>query len=138
MVDKTIVAAKTTAIRDAVKRIRSKLPATAEALTADQDTREIVLLNLFVALQECVALATHWLADEGLAVPQTYGEVIRALGVQGVILQDLAARLAAATGFRNLVAHRYAALDWSRVHAMAANQLDDLLAFCDALAARAR
>jgi hypothetical protein len=29
-------------------------------------------------------------------------------------------------------------LDWTRVHAIAANEFDDLLAFCDALAARVR
>jgi uncharacterized protein YutE (UPF0331/DUF86 family) len=136
MVDKTVAGAKITAIRDAVKRIRLKLPPTVEAFEADRDAREIVLLNLFVALQECVALATHWLADDGLAVPQTYADVLRALGEQGILAPDLAGRLAAASGFRNLVAHRYAALDWTRVYAIASGELDDLLAFCDALAQR--
>jgi hypothetical protein len=31
--------------------------------------REVVILNLFVALQECLSLAAHWLADAGLDVP---------------------------------------------------------------------
>jgi uncharacterized protein YutE (UPF0331/DUF86 family) len=90
-----------------------------------------------VALQECVSLAAHWLADEGLVVPPTYGEVFRSLGERDIVPVDLAARLAAAFGFRNLVAHRYGALDWARVHAMASEDLDDLLTFCIALARRA-
>jgi hypothetical protein len=43
-------------------------------------------------------------------------------------------RLAAAAGFRNLMAHRYGALDWARVHQIASTRLDDPLAFCEALA----
>jgi hypothetical protein len=35
------------------------------------------------------------------------------------------------------VAHRYGALDWNRIHAIASTELDDLLAFCETLAQRA-
>ena len=58
--------------------------------------------------------------------------------VREVITQDLATRLAAASGFRNLVAHQYGALDWARVKDLAAEGWGDLLSFCDALAARVR
>lgn len=135
MVDRTLLAAKIASVRDAVARIRTVLPADREAFAADRTTREVVVLNLFVALQECLSLATHWLADEGLDVPQTYGDVFRRLGEQRVVPLDLARRLAAASGFRNLVAHQYGALDLARVHEIAVQGLDDLLAFCDRLAA---
>jgi hypothetical protein len=36
-----------------------------------------------------------------------------------------------------LLAHQYGALDWSRVHAIAASELNDLLSFARALAERA-
>ena len=137
MVDKTLLASKIAAVRDAVARVRTVLPADVEAFVSDRTTREIVVLNLFVALQECISLATHWLADAGLDVPQTYAEIFRTLGERDVVSADLAGRLAAASGFRNLVAHRYGVLDWTRVYAIASEQLDDLLAFCDALARRA-
>jgi uncharacterized protein YutE (UPF0331/DUF86 family) len=137
MVDKTVLAARIAAVRDAVARIRAVLPGHADAFAGDRTAREVVVLNLFVALQECVSLAAHWLADEGLVVPPTYGEVFRSLGERGVVPPDLATRLAAASGFRNLVAHRYGALDWRRVHAIASEDLDDLLGFCDLLARRA-
>jgi uncharacterized protein YutE (UPF0331/DUF86 family) len=63
--------------------------------------------------------------------------VFQLLGEQGVIPPDLAGRLAAASGLRNLVAHRYAALDWERIHEIASFHLDDLLRFCEELARRA-
>jgi uncharacterized protein YutE (UPF0331/DUF86 family) len=136
MVDNTLLAAKIAAVRDAVDRIRSVLPADSDVFAADRTTREVVVLNLFVALQECLSLAAHWLADEGLDVPQSYAELFRRLGERGVIPPDLAHRLAAASGLRNLVAHQYGVLNWTRIHAIASERLADLLAFCDVLADR--
>ena len=134
MVDRAVLAEKIAAVRDAIARIRAMLPSPAESLAADRTAREVVVLNLFVALQESLSLAAHWLADAGLEVPQAYARVFVALGERGVIGADLAERLAAGAGLRNLIAHRYGALDWARVHEIASTRLDDLLDFCEALA----
>jgi uncharacterized protein YutE (UPF0331/DUF86 family) len=116
-----------------VVRIRQVLPPDAAAFEGDRTAREVVVLNLFVALQEMVALATHWLADAGLDIPGTYREVFLRLAERDRIPRELALRLASATGFRDLVAHRYGVLDPARVHAMASRELGDLLDFCDAV-----
>jgi uncharacterized protein YutE (UPF0331/DUF86 family) len=134
MVDRALVASKIASVRDAVARIRAVLPADRDAFVADRTAREITVLNLFVALQECLSLATHWLAEQSLDVPETYGDVFRRLGERGAVSAPVAAGLAAASGFRNLIAHQYGALDASRVHAIASERLDDLLTFCDELA----
>jgi uncharacterized protein YutE (UPF0331/DUF86 family) len=137
VVDRPLAAKKIAAIRDAVARIRAVLPASREEFLGDRTAREVVVLNLFVALQDALDLATHWIADEGWEVPQTYRDVFVALADRSVLPHDLADRLSAAVGLRNLVAHRYGVLDWSRVHAMASSDLDDLELFCATLATRA-
>jgi uncharacterized protein YutE (UPF0331/DUF86 family) len=137
VVDKTILAARVAAVRDAVGRIRSVLPGDAVAFQADRTAREVVILNLFVALQDVLSLATHWLADEGDAVPQGYRDVFLLLGERRVVSAELAGRLAAAAGLRNLVAHQYAVIDWLRIHEIASLHLDDLLQFCAELASKA-
>ena len=137
MVDRQVLAEKIASVREAVARIREVLPAEHAAFLADRTVREVVILNLFVALQDCMSLAAHWLSDAGLDVPQSYAQVFLRLGERGVLAPDLAARLAAASGLRNLVAHRYGTLDWARIHEIASTRLDDLLAFCEALARRA-
>lgn len=137
MVDKGLLAARVAAVRDAISRIRSVLPADAANFQADRTAREVVILNLFVALQDVLSLATHWLSDEGAAVPQGYRDVFLLLGERGVISSELAGRLAAAAGLRNLVAHQYAIIDWQRIHEIASLHLDDLLRFCDELARKA-
>jgi uncharacterized protein YutE (UPF0331/DUF86 family) len=137
MVDATIVAAKVGAVRDAVARVQQVLPREAAAFEADRTAREVVVLNLFVALQETVSLATHWLADAGLDVPGSYREIFLALAGRGKIARELAERLASAAGFRNLVAHQYGVLDLVRVHAMASGELGDLLDFCEVVSREA-
>ncbi len=137
MVDKTVLAKKLAAVRDAVARIADVLPATPEEFRSDRTTREVVTLNLFLALQDCIGLATHWLADAGWDVPQSYGEVFTMLGERGVLDQELALRLRAAAGLRNLIAHQYGILDLDRIFEMATSKRGDLLAFCEQLAQKA-
>ena len=134
MIDHTILARQVAAVRDAAERIREVLPAHVETFVADRSAREIVTLNLFVALQECLSLASHWLADEGWEVRGTFADVFRVLAERNVLDHDLAARMAAAAELRNLIAHRYGALDWARIHDVASHRIEDLLRFCDVLA----
>lgn len=138
MVDKPLLARKIAAIRDAVTRIRGVLPAEQKKFLADRTSREVVALNLLVAIQECLSIATHWLADEGWTVPQSYREVFASLADHAVLDQSLATRLSSAAGLRNVIAHQYAALDWKRIHEAATESLDDLIAFCDTLATKAQ
>lgn len=81
MVDKVLLATKIAAVRDAVARIRAVLPPDVGTFHSDRTVREVVVVNLFVALQECVSLAAHWLADQAMDVPQTYAEVFGAWAI---------------------------------------------------------
>jgi uncharacterized protein YutE (UPF0331/DUF86 family) len=137
MLDKALLAKGVADIRDAVARIREVLPQDVTEFARDRTIREVVVLNLFVALQQCLALAAHRLADEGKDVPAGYREVFIALADRSVLDAQLAARLATAAGLRNLIAHRYGVLNWERIHAIASTDLDDLLAFCRQLARQA-
>lgn len=138
VVDRTLLAAKIATVRDAMARVRAVLPGSIDAFLADRTAREVVTLNLFVAIQSCLDLAAHWLADAGWEMPRTYADVFAALAQHAVIPRELATRLAAAAAFRNLVAHQYGALDGRRVYALAASDLGDLDAFCATLADRMR
>jgi uncharacterized protein YutE (UPF0331/DUF86 family) len=136
VVDRTIAAQKVASIRDAVRRIREVLPADLDRFLADRTAREVVVLNLFVALEDALALAAHWLADAGYDVPASYRDVLRRLADAGVVDTDLSARLAAAMGLRNLIAHRYGSVNWATIHDIAHANLDDLLEFCRVIAER--
>ncbi len=138
MVDSVLVAAKIVTVQDAIARVRDVLPESVDSFIADRTAREVVTLNVFVAIQACLDLAAHWLSDAGRNVPATYAEIFTALADQDVIPRDLARRLGTAAAFRNLVAHQYGVLDWQRVYALAQANLGDLETFCSMLADRTR
>jgi hypothetical protein len=63
MVDKTLLAKAIADVRDAVARIKEVLPAAPDDFARDRTAREVVALNLFVALQQCLSIAAHWLVS---------------------------------------------------------------------------
>lgn len=133
--DRDVIEAKLESLRRAVARVQARCPASPEALTADVDAQDIVSLNLTRAIQLCVDVGAHLVADLALPVPETMGATFDTLAEAGVLEPDLASRLRRAVGFRNLAVHHYRALDWRAVHALATTRLDDFAAFTRAVAA---
>lgn len=87
----------------------------------------------FVTVIEAIVnVAQHLCASEGWGPPRDNGDAVRLLGRQGVVPDELAGRLAAAVGFRNILVHGYAAVDDERVVARLGD-LDDIDAFVAAV-----
>lgn len=124
-----IVAHKLDSLQRCLARVREKCPATVEALASTPDAQDIVVLNLSRAIQLCVDLALHRLADAGLPPPDTMGQAFEQLAATHSLNASLATRLRKAVGFRNLAVHSYSAIDWAIVHAIATRHLDDFARF---------
>ena len=73
-------------------------------------------LYLFLAIQKCIDLAAHWVADAGWGEPDDAGSAFDVLADRAVIDRETATSLRAAAGLRNRIAHGYALLDYGRVH----------------------
>lgn len=82
----------------------------------DVPGRDLALFYLSLAIQECIDLAAHWVADEGWLAPDDAGSTFDVLADHAAIDHDTADSLRAATGLRNRIAHGYALLDYWRVH----------------------
>ena len=74
----------------------------------------------------------HILSGRFKETPAEYADVVPRLAARGVLDAALAERLAQVSGFRNLLVHEYAAVDFGLVHDKL-QRLDDLLAFAAAL-----
>lgn len=84
---------------------------------------------LFItAIEGCTKVAHHIAAAEMWPAAETNGDAVRALGRQGVLSGELAERIAAAVGFRNLLVHQYADVDDERALGHL-HELDDLRDF---------
>lgn len=129
--DALIVARKLDSLQRCLARVREKCPTTADVLAATPDLQDIVVLNLSRAVQICVDLALHALADSGLPPPDTMGQAFEQLASTRKLDASLAMRLRKAVGFRNLAVHSYSTIDWAIVHAIATRHLDDFALFAD-------
>jgi uncharacterized protein YutE (UPF0331/DUF86 family) len=99
-------------LNDAASRLLSPL----DAFVADSKERDLALFYLFLAIQECIDLAAHRVADEGWGEPDDAGSAFDVLAEHGVIDRETATGLRGAAGLRNRIAHGHALLDYERVH----------------------
>ena len=83
-----------------LERVRTKIPASADALANDVDLQDIVVINLERAVQQAVDIATYVIADHGLRAPSGMADGFRILSEQGWISDATASSMRAATGFR--------------------------------------
>jgi len=124
-----VVLRKLEALRDAVQRIEARCPVTLDALLADRDAQDVLVLNLARAVQSCVDIGVHLLAESGETPPSTMNEVFDRLERAGRLSSGLAARLRPAVGFRNVVIHRYDDIDWGTALQVRNERLRDFAAF---------
>jgi uncharacterized protein YutE (UPF0331/DUF86 family) len=129
MVDVDVVLRKLRALEDYLSRVRSNRPPDAETLANDRNVRDLVSYNLALAVQACLDVASHLIADEAWEPSTTAGESFQILAHHGVISPELAAVLAKAAGLRNILIHGYSTAIPERIYAAATSGLSDLERF---------
>src|SRR5213594_763746 len=127
--DRDLISDKLESLRRCVQRIQNKCPGTPEELMEDPDLQDIISLNLTRAVQLCVDIAVHILADLEVQPPDTMGCAFDTLASAEIISADMAGRLKKAVGFRNIAIHNYEAIDWAIVHSIAVTRLGDFSEF---------
>jgi uncharacterized protein YutE (UPF0331/DUF86 family) len=91
----------------------------ADAFLVARKDRDLAIFYLFLALQESIDLAAHWVADAGWGAPDDAGSTFDVLADRGAIERALADTLREGVGLRNRIAHGYALLDYNRVRSEA-------------------
>lgn len=98
-----------------------------DAYMASFRTRLAAAHAIQLAVQICIDVGAHLIAEKGLPAPSDYRGVFE--GLQGAGLdKDLAARLGDAAGMRNILVHDYLEVDDEQVWEALA-RLDDLREF---------
>lgn len=85
-----------------------------------------------LAIQICVDIGAHLIAELGLRMPDDYKGVFAALGEPLGLTPDLVEGLSAAAGMRNVLVHAYLEVDDDKVWD-ALGHLDDLREFAAAV-----
>lgn len=87
--------------------------------------------TLQLAIEVCLDLADHVIADHRLPVPETAAGAFDALRDAKLLTPELAAALVRMARFRNLLVHDYVRIDAGRVFDIATNDVADLERFSE-------
>jgi uncharacterized protein YutE (UPF0331/DUF86 family) len=82
-----------------------------------------------MAVEACVDVASHVIADRGLRVPSTYAETFEILVRAGLMSPGLGRVMADMVGFRNVIVHEYARIDADVVIRILRGHLGDFRRF---------
>lgn len=115
---------KIESLRNCIERIESKKPFTAEDLRKNFDLQDIISINLERAVQTCVNLASHLLAENNGPTPVTMAQSFTLLADKKIISEEVSSALVKSVGLRNLLVHEYSKIDWEIVARVANEHLD--------------
>ncbi len=122
---KDVVFAKIGIIQRCLVRIK-KTTNLQESALDDLNKQDIYVLNLQRAIQACIDLANHIVAENSLGVPASLKEPFLFLKENSVISADLCNKMESMVGFRNVAVHEYQELDVSVLKAILKNHLKDI------------
>jgi uncharacterized protein YutE (UPF0331/DUF86 family) len=125
MVDEHVILARLAVVEGHLRAARRHLADRAGFLASD-DRQQLAAFNFMHAVQGVLDVAVHVIVDQGLGMPATARAQFEALAKAGLIDVDLANRLGAAAGGRNLIAHAYHSFDVGRFWDEAPGALDAL------------
>lgn len=122
-----VVFNKAAAIERCLARVREEHAGDDRNILENQTRQDSIVLNLERACEAATDLAMHLVAVRRLGLPQESREAFDLLRAAGIIDDDLAARLKAMVGFRNVALHDYQRLSLDVVRAIVGGRLDDFL-----------
>jgi uncharacterized protein YutE (UPF0331/DUF86 family) len=131
--DKEVISAKLESLRRCIRRIQDKTPTSAAILFEDNDLQDIICVNLERAVQTCVDLASHIVAESDLPAAGSMGESFEQLHRLDLISDELATRMKKAVGFRNVAVHAYQEINWKMVYSIITARLVDFVDFAKAV-----
>lgn len=129
VVDGDLLRRKLTELAEYVTQVSEYRDLTVERYRADWKTQRIVERTLQIAIEACLDIASHVIADRRLRAPSTYAETFEILGEAGLISSSLGQVMVEMTGFRNVVVHEYARVDADVVVRILRDHLEDFRRF---------
>jgi uncharacterized protein YutE (UPF0331/DUF86 family) len=120
-------------LEELLRDLRALAETEAESFLADRGLQAQAERWLQLAAQCTVDLAYQLIADRGWSVPATNREAFSVLRREGVLSEELAARMGEWAGLRNLLVHLYLTVDSQRLYEILTTELDQLEDFARAV-----
>jgi uncharacterized protein YutE (UPF0331/DUF86 family) len=133
LVDREVFDRRLARLEQLLRQLRSIADRGWEAYRADPQMQAAAERWLQLAAECALDLANHVIADRGFRTPSTYRETFRILHEEGILSEELARKMEAWAGLRNVLVHLYLEVDPRRLFDILSGDLDDLSDFAAAL-----
>lgn len=133
MVDRDLILRKTSSLDIYLGQLATFREVNLDDYRSDWRTQRMVERTLHLAIETCMDIADHVVADRRLRVPETGADTFQVLGDAGLLDTELAGALARMVGFRNILVHDYARLDPALVLRAVRDDWRDMERFRDSI-----
>lgn len=133
MVNRELIQSLLLQLEERVRLLKVHRPTRLSVLERDPILQNACLHLLQTAVEICLDMANHCIADEGWRAPSSAREAFQVLSEQGVISKPLLQVCQQMAGFRNIVVHMYEKVELADVYAILRHHLRDFSAFAQAL-----
>jgi uncharacterized protein YutE (UPF0331/DUF86 family) len=130
MVDREIFSRRLEALHGYLEKLRAFRDVGQDEFVREPALHDLAERYLHLAVEACLDLANHWIADRALRTPDANRDTFTVLEEAGELPGNLAERLRAWAGFRNILVHEYLVIN----HAIAYSAIRDELGDLEALA----
>ncbi len=129
MVDRDLILRKLADLDQYVDQVSEYRNITVEEYRKDWKTQRIVERTLQLAIEDCLDIANHVIADRRLRVPATHAESFTVLAEARLLDSAQRDAMIRMSGFRNLIVHEYARIDPAMVLRTLREHLGDFTRF---------
>jgi len=105
VVDRDLALRKIAAIEEYLQQLSEYRNVGLDEYRSDWKTQRVVERTLHLAIEACMDLADHIVADRRLRVPDTGSATFEILADAGVVSAELGRSVARMVGFRNILVH---------------------------------
>ena len=128
MENEAVLINKYESIERCIRRINEEYDNNSENL-ADYRKMDAIVLNLQRACEMATDVAMYIVSTRKLGIPQTKKEAFEKLNENGLISDDMCAKMKGMIGFRNIAIHEYKEIDEEILKAVIENHLVDIKEF---------
>lgn len=133
MVDANLLKSLLLQLASRIQTLKGTKISKIETLEKDPILQNAVLHLLQTAVEICLDMANHLIADEKWRPPTSNRDAFQVLFEQGILSGDLLKRCQKMAGFRNILVHMYEKIDLADVYAILKKHLKDFDLFATAI-----
>lgn len=131
MVDQESFSRRLEALHGYLRKIRAFREVEQEEFVREPTLHDLAERYLHLAMECCLDLANHWIADNALPTPDANRDTFTVLERARELSPEAADEMRGWAGFRNILVHEYVEIDHSIVHRTIREDLGDLESFAD-------